>query len=600
MSGPSRPVNRRVKKEREREMAIRAVGMTNVALTVILGGVLAVACGDDDSSPTPGGEAGETSGGDTGQNTGGSKAGSDAGGQPQGGTAGTAGNDQGGAGAEAGAGGAIDPIAGGAGSGASGGAGGEGGGDPDPEPVPVISKLGSQVFAQASDLRGLFYTEDGKLYASGHLGSVGTVDKQVVVGRFDKDGKPDTTFGGDGFVSFNLVERTVDDQEVVTNDGNEESIGLVELETGEIVVQVNVRDDNGKGMDVGLLKLDATGTPVAAFGDNGLKKLVFGWAPEDDALWPTAGGAPTDTSWGIELDESGANQKIVVFGFGSAAKGQTIGTPGVQRTDTDRYILRVLASDGSVDPAFNDGEVFFYNSRGTFNDGGRRGFVESDGSIVSGGYTNFGDGLGNHVLAIRLTAAGKLDTSFGFGIVDRGVARANPFLDDGGVSECYNITRQHESGRYITSGYGSATAANVPSSYGYATTTAADLISLAFTADGKGLDLDWGNRGTRAIQSEELGQASTEDRGRDLLALWDDRVVYAGKLGINPALIVVTPDGEYDPANGLGQVFTYEPLSGTTSHFFRVVASKDGTRIAAATSNHADGARLAVLKVGDE
>ena len=141
------------------------------------------------------------------------------------------------------------------------------------------------------------------------------------------------------------------------------------------------------------------------------------------------------------------------------------------------------------------------------------------------------------------------------------------------------------------------------SSFGYATTTGPDLISLALTANGKALDLDFGNQGSLVIQSEEMGLSSTEDRGRDLVALWDDRLVYAGKLGPNPAVFVAAPDGRYDPSNGVGQVFTYDPLGDAntpTSHFYNVALSKDGTRLAATTSAHASGALLAVLKIGDE
>ena len=107
------------------------------------------------------------------------------------------------------------------------------------------------------------------------------------------------------------------------------------------------------------------------------------------------------------------------------------------------------------------------------------------------------------------------------------------------------------------------------------------------------------------IQSEELARSSSEDRGRDLLVLGDDRIVHAGRLGPNPALFVVEPDGGYDTAIDVGQVFTYEPLGATldpvvpTSHFYRVVLSKDGTRIAATTNTHVEGVLLAVLQVGD-
>jgi hypothetical protein len=317
------------------------------------------------------------------------------------------------------------------------------------------------------------------------------------------------------------------------------------------------------------------------------------------------GAAPSDTSYGLELDKSNDQERLVVFGFGSAPKGQMTGMPAVQRTDNDRYVVRVMASDGSVDAAFNGGAPFTYNTGSTFADNGRRGVVESDGSILAAGYTNFGPGFGNHVVAIRLEPDGTRDPSFGFGVVDDGVIRSNPVIDDGGVAEAYAIARQH-SGRIVTTGYGSATATNTLSSYGYASTTGPDLVSLAITADGKGLDKAWGNLGLFVAQSEELGLERAEERGRDLAVLADDRLVYVGNFATDPAIYVVMPDGSFDPANGVGQLFRYDPLTVTvngantqTSHFGRVVVSADGKRIAASSSQNVDGARLAVLRVGE-
>jgi hypothetical protein len=86
----------------------------------------------------------------------------------------------------------------------------------------------------------------------------------------------------------------------------------------------------------------------------------------------------------------------------------------------------------------------------------------------------------------------------------------------------------------------------------------------------------------------------------------DDRVVAAGRFGIGPAIFVLTPDGEMDAGVGTNGRLIYDPLVDTvtptnpTSHFFRVVLSPDGTRIAATTSNHASGVLLALLRVGEE
>jgi uncharacterized delta-60 repeat protein len=581
---------------------------------VALGATFIVGCGDDEDGTTEGdageaGSGGNNTSGSGGKNTGGSTAGKNTGGSAAG-SKNDGGMGNASMGGEGGSG--TAPI--------DGGAGGEGGSAEELPPAPITT-LSDVIYTQASDLRGLFYTDDDKLYASGHIGATSTDDKKIVVARFNAGGEPDETFGGDGFIEVNLVERTVDTEpevDVVTNDGNEDSMGIVELDSKELLVQVNVRDANGKGMDVGLLKLSATGEPVTAFGPNGLKRLVLGWDPADDATWaaiagvPATPGAPSDTAWGLELDNSTATEKVVLFAFGSAPMGSTFGTPAVQRVDNDRYVLRVLTSDGSNDPDFNAGKPFTYNSGGTFGDNGRRGLVFSDGSILAGGYTNFGEGLGNHIMAIKLTPAGARDMTFGHGIVDRGVARTNPFLNDGGAAECYALTVQ-SNGRIVSTGYGRATKAGVASSYpGYVTTDAVDMISVALTANGDAVDTTFGIEGTRAIQSEEAALGNTEDRGRDVLALADDRLVYAGRYGTDPALFVVEKDGSYDPDNDVGYIFRFDPLGHAgdpnalppvpavpTSHFYRVVQSHDGKRIFATTNNHVDGVVLAVLKVGE-
>lgn len=593
------------------------IGFKSGLTAMVLGAVFAAACGDG-SSPSDGDDAHGGEGGSGGGKAGSGNAGSGnagtkndggkAGSQTDGGKAGgsSAGTNTGGADTEPGGGQGGDntdpPVT---------GAGGEGGGSPT---LGAIEKLHDDVFTQANDLRGLCFSSSGKLWASGHVGinanpsPAGQVDKRLVLARFNPNGTPDTTFGGDGFLEVNLVPRvedSTDPQNIkVVNDGNEESLGIVELSGGDVVVQVNVRDQNGKGMDVALARFTSVGERVTSFGEEGLARVTFGWAPADDASW-TGSGAPSDNSYGLALDARGTDEKLVVFGAGSAAKGQTSGNPATQRTDNDRYIARVLASTGAADPGFNGGAAFTYNTGGTNNDNGRRGIVEADGSILSAGYTNFTPG-GNHVVLIKLTKDGTRELGFGHIANDRGIARSNPLIDDGGVSEGYSVARQ-SNGRVVTTGYGMATAANTSSRFGYATSQGPDLVSLAFKPDGSALDTAWGNVGMFVAQSEGLNEARFEERGRDLLALPDDRLVYAGNFATDPAIFVASPDGEFDPVNGVGALFRYQPLTTTTSgttvqtsHFQRVVASADGRRIAAATSQNVDGVLLAILEVKPE
>lgn len=580
------------------------------------------ACSDDGADDEPGakagsaGKAGESSNG--GKGSGGSTHGGKGGAeniggedmnpQPEGGKGGTAGS-----GGTAGTETDPDPQRGGA------GAGGEG-----PAPVPYhpakINGADGTLVPEVNDLRGITYSASGKIWASGHVGVSttypGGVDRQLAVVRFNPDGRLDPSFDGDGIKTFNLRTRQgIDDN--ITNDGDEYSLGIVELPSGDLIVQANVRDASGKGRDVVLLKLNSAGQPVnfSAGPSNNppaspVRKVDFGWTEAQAATYPNAPAAqPVDESWGLALNPDAT--KVVVFGYGPAPVGAlTSGDAPTQRTDNDRYVAQLTVNNGLPDAAFNGGVPYSFNSGGTQSDGGRRGSVEADGAIVSAGYTNVGGS--NTIFVLRLSATGEPDGTLTYGEpAVPGVFAANPFAVDGGIAECYAAKRQ-SNGRYVTTGYGRATAAGGTSTFDppWLTTDGVDMVSFGFKQSDSGgvLDTTFGVSGTLAVQSEGLNLGSTEDRGRDLVVLPDDRVVYAGRLGTSPALFVTTPDGELDAeAGGIGAgpggsdtipgAYLYPPLSGTTSHFYAIALSPDKKRVAAVTNNHADGALLAIVDV---
>jgi len=584
----------------------------------------AAACGDDDNSQESaveadagseeeGGSAGKASAGKGGKGGEGGKGGSTASTDNAGGKGGRA--------AEGGKGGSAsedeEEGTGGKPAAGSGGSGGSSTDDADAGidiPVfPAVEKVADRIFTQANDLRGLTYSSTGKIWASGHTGAE-PADRKLVLARFNADGTPDTSFSEDGFLEYDLVP------------GDEQSMGLVELEGGDLIVQANVSDGRGgaaivdtagvadgvraNGSNVVLVRFTSEGQLVESFGEGGIAQVRFGWAPEDDESWPaptynstaemenqrySGPGYPTDSAWGVLLDKSGSEPKVVVNGFGPAVK-----VDADQRYDNDRYVVRVLASTGAVDPAFNGGKAYTFHTQAALSDGGRRAWLDADGSIVSSGYTNFGEGLGNHVVLLRLKPDGTPDSDFGFGpVAQPGLAVFNPFVENGGVAECYAVARQ-ESGRYVTTGYGRATAANQTSKFGYATTDGVDLVSFAVKGDGKAVDTSWGIEGTRAIQSEEAGLAGTEDRGRDLALLNDGRIIQVGRYGVAPAVFVVTPEGQLDPSSGDKGVISYAGVGGEMpSHFFAVARSQDGKQLVAATSNNAAGVVVAVLKVNE-
>jgi uncharacterized delta-60 repeat protein len=439
----------------------------------------------------------------------------------------------------------------------------------------------------ANDLRGLAFGADGKFYASGHRGDV-EVETTTVVRRLNADGTPDTSFGEDGFVGVDLAPGRI-----------EQSLGVAELSGGDVVAVVNAVDEDG-GQSVYLLRFDNAGAQKTGtdWGDDGgAVEVVFGWANAGNDGFPGVEAPPEDTAWDLIVDRSSGDENLVINGYGAAADGSG-------RTDDDRYVTRLLAAEGSPDPGFNGGKPFTYHSAQTFDDGGRRAGVEADGSIMSAGYTNLGDTLRNHVILIRLDPDGTPDEEFG-GFIEpassgeavgltptAGVAIFNPFVVDGGFAECYAAAVPLSDGSYVTTGYGAATAEGTPSTLGFKTTEAQDVVS--FRVVGSSLASDWGTGGLQAIQSEGAGLPTAEDRGRHALALPGDRIIEVGR-GV-PAAFVLTSAGQLDTSVSEDGIIEL-PHDGIDAQFFGAALSPDGKRVALTTNSNAAGARLVTLEV---
>lgn len=536
-------------------------------------------------SSNSGGMGGETSG------SGGEDAGS--GGE----TAGSGGEDAGSGGETAGSGGETSGSGGetsGSGGETSGSGGNNGTGGASSEPA-ALARSHQFTLPQFGDIRGLSYGEGGKLYASGYI--IDSGDRYVAVARILPDGSLDTSFDGDGIAAWNIVPRELEESTVV-NDGVEDSYGVVELEDGGLLVQFNARQPDNTETWVGVLRVDSTGAPVESFGVDGVVHARFANDLDDESVrWG-------DTSWGFALDtvSTPGTEKVVVFGH----RGVVV-PPSTSTSENDRIVTRLLVEDGSVDPEFNEGEAFRLNTAGTFSDGARRGLVLPDGKILSSGYTNFAGGGGNNVVLIQLTADGALDPDFGFvtspasDVVPAtdGVAIFNPFAVDQGVSECYAAAVQ-SSGRIVTTGYGRATGTGIPSTLGYEISAAQDAVNFGVLPEG--LDATFGDDGQWAIQSEAVPGASLkEERGRDLVVLPDQRVVYAGRFDVGPALMIGRKNGGYDETVGDDLSGRFQYTSTTAGlNFYSVALSHDGTRVAAATNGAAEGVLIAVLRVGDE
>lgn len=485
---------------------------------------------------------------------------------------------EGGAGGDGGEGGS-------GGEGGQGGTGGEGGaGGGGGEGTLALTEIHAEVIPGVDSLLGLAYAKDGKIYASGYV----TIDDDRLTAamRFNADGTVDTSFGDNGIAAYNIAVATDDAYASPPSAyvaGNEGSFGIVELSNGDVVVQSNANDGEG-GVDVVLIKFDEDGTFDADFG---VVRVDLGWE-NGDSDWPLV-TPPSDQSWGIGLDSSGAEEKIVVFAHGPAKKGSL--HEDVQRTDNDRYIVRLLASDGSLDTSFADGGIFTVDVDGArLSDGGRRGVVEADGSILQAGYTNFGAGENPHITLIRLLPDGAPDTSFGFGTDVPGMTKFNPFKGVDGASEAYSVARQ-SSGAYVTTGYGV--------SHFDTETKQNDLVS--FRVHNGSLDTSWGLDGAFAVQSEldpDAGQGDRpyRDNGRDITTIPDDRTLQVGCYDDRAALFVVGKDGGLDEGFFDGGKLVYDH----PAPFFKVAQSASGDRIAAVTQGGTAGVFFAIFGVEEK
>ena len=231
--------------------------------------------------------------------------------------------------------------------------------------------------------------------------------------------------------------------------------------------------------------------------------------------------------------------------------------------------------------------------------------MEADGKIMASGYADLGEGLDNHIFQLRLNTDGTLDSSFG-GFSDEpsiaatpGIAVFNPFKVDQGYAEAYGAVYQEGTASYVIVGYGEATARDSVSgsTLGYETSIRQDMIAFRVSSgNSTGIDTSWGNTGTLAVQSEGQGFPSSEDRGRHIAMLPDDRVVIAGRFGGNAAAFVLTQDGQLDERVG-GDGIIELGDSTVSSQFFGIALSPDGSRVALSTNSSDAGARVVVLKV---
>lgn len=265
--------------------------------------------------------------------------------------------------------------------------------------------------------------------------------------------------------------------------------------------------------------------------------------------------ASNESAWGLALD---AKDRAVVFAAGRSEAAPS-GTPPVQRTDLDRYVLR-FTTGGSLDATFAGDGKFSFDVSGGANDSARTGRILEDGRILSLGYTSIN--TKNHVALAMLNEDGTPDGSFDL----NGFLITNP-LQPEGVVEAYGGAVQSD-GSVVTVGYGNN---------GMQPTA---LISLRFTEFGM-LDGDFASNGMFYLNSYASAQ-----QGRNIIELPDDRLLVVGNSAQasnagDGLVALLTKDGELDTSfNGTGHK-SFD-LGGAGDQLWGLAVSPDGKNIAVA------------------
>jgi uncharacterized delta-60 repeat protein len=255
----------------------------------------------------------------------------------------------------------------------------------------------------------------GRIVVAGESIDMVTFVYTANVIRFNADGTPDTTFGDNGTASLAW-------------DGAGNSGYLADLmmtdDDGVIVAGRYEVYGSGLGADFAIAKLDSTGTPVAAFGDNGSR--VFHDPTSDsfiNAILHIAATSDGGIAWAgyFYVTDAGSNPLIVGH----------------------------LGADGSTDEAFGDAATPGYfrpailpTASSVYPSGL---VVQPDGKlVVSATFTAFPDK--SQFFALRSTAGGQLDADFAQG----GVFEAD-LAPDGDFSEASAMALQPD-GRIVLAG----------------------------------------------------------------------------------------------------------------------------------------------------
>jgi uncharacterized delta-60 repeat protein len=313
---------------------------------------------------------------------------------------------------------------------------------------------------------------DGKLVAAGYSFN-GTLSQNVwAVVRYNTNGSLDTTFNTTGIVTTQI--GTTDD----------EALALAIQSDGKLVTAGQSYNDTLNQYVFALVRYNTDGTPDMTFGTAGIVTTQI--------------GTFDDISFALAIQSDG---KLVAAGISNNGSQEVMA-------------LARYKTDGTLDKTFNTTGIVT-TQIGTFDDEACALAIQSDGKLVTAGFTYDSITLNQNVWAVvRYNTDGTLDTTFGTaGVVTTPVgndddAEALAIQSDGKLVTAGNTGNGTQLVfalvRYTTNGTPDTTFG----SEGIVTTTIGtvddEAAGLAIDSNGKPVAAGFSNYGTLTVPQYEF------------------------------------------------------------------------------------------------
>lgn len=505
-------------------------------------------------------------------------------------------------------------------------------------------------FAGESYAKSLMIQADGKIVVGGGIGDFGNSTVNAAMIRYNSNGSLDTTFDGDGILTFQFIEGGA-------NYVNE----IVQQADGKIVASVDTTYTLAGVEDFSLIRLNANGSFDGSFDANGLVQSQWCENGQDLLLQsdgkivavgqlPRAGSSnsgictqrfETDGSVDYSVNFAAGNGRIIqpftsIEAIAGLQNGKILVAGYSSVYDINGNLLRDLAillrlnADGTLDTTFYDeGRFEWLNSSNSTYFFDLK--IQPDGSFFVAG--EGGQSGSKSGMIAKFTSAGVLDTTFsGDGVVVAGLAATRFYAiaiqPDGKVIGCGSsgqgaAPRNGKVARYSATGL-----LELDQFITFGIVNGSEVLECGLRSDGKLIAAGYGYDGTgenitiSRLQSSNLAPELTfgtlgtvttnmsptlNDRATDMVVQPDDKFVISSTgIGVNGdrdlAVLRYDADGGLDPNFtenfGINGVSLIDFVLNAPNDDARTLALEPtGAVIVAGSSDDGTGEKFAISKL---